>query len=143
MHKKYKITWIYFICCNWYMLKFRLWSNHIPVSQSLSSNLDLKEMRLSVSYTSIQSLRVSTQDQSETVIFNLNFSSPKFSLLNLNEAWIAINTWSFSLIFFFFSSLEFLLAMCYYLILEISKEEAPKLLWTWNSLGCASQGRYV
>ena len=53
---KYKTTWIYFICWNWYMLKFRLWSNHIPISQSLSSKLDLEETRLSISCTSVRPL---------------------------------------------------------------------------------------
>ena len=85
-------------------------------------------MKLSVSHTSIRSLRVSTRDQPETVLYNLNFESPKFNLLNLNEAWIAINTLSFSLIFFFSSSLEFFFAMCCYQMLKISKKEAPKLL---------------
>ena len=83
---KYKITWIYLICWNWYMLKFRLWSNHIPVSQSFSSNLDLEEKRFSFSRTSVRPLRVSTWDQPGITLFNLNFGSPNFSRLNLNEA---------------------------------------------------------
>ena len=87
-------------------------------------------MRFSVSRISVWPLRVSTRDQSGIVLYNLNFDSPKFSLLNLNEVWIAINTWSFSLIFFFSSSLEFFLTMCCYQMLEISKEGHL------NSSGC-------
>ena len=91
--------------------------------------IDLKEKRFSFSHTKVRLLWVSTQDQLRTVLFNLNFDSPKFSLLNLNEVWIVINAWSFSLIFFFSSSLELLLALCCYKILATSK------LWDAQHLG--------
>ena len=123
---------IYFICWNWYMLKFRLWLNHIHVSQSISSKLNLEEKKLSLNCTSIRSLWVSTQDQSGTVFFNLNFGSSKFSLLNLNEAWIVINTWSFSLIFFFSSSLDF--SSCFMLPQNTSNQQLVgcPTPWAWD-----------
>ena len=96
------------MCWNWHILKFRLWSNHISVLQFFSSNLDLEKKKFSSSRISIRPLRVSIRDQPRTVLFKLNFFKKKFRLLNLNEVWIAINTWSLSLIFFFSSSLTFL-----------------------------------
>ena len=120
------------------MLKFKFWSNHIPISQSLSSKLDLKEMRLSVSHTSIWSLWVSTWDQPGVALYNLNLDSPKFSLLNLNEAWIAINAWSFFLIFFFSSSLKFF--PCYVLLSDARNQQKRG---TQQSLGIGLLGMHV
>ena len=121
------------------MLKFKLWSNHILFSQSLSSNLDLKEMRLSISHTSIRSLWVSTQNQPGTALYDLNFDFSKFSLLNLNEACIAINIWSFSLILIFSSSLAFLLALWCYRRPTTSRWRAAQQLGRVQHLGCVSQ----
>ena len=115
------------------MLKLNMWSNHIPVLQILSSNLDLEESRFFLSRASIRSLWISTQDQSEIVLFGIDFLSKKNQPANLNETWIAINSLILSLIFFFSYSLAFLS-----LIMKQSETKnqqtkgTPKLLWAWK-----------
>ena len=63
------------------------------------------------------------------------FSLKKFSLLNLNEAWIAINSWSSSSLLF----LSFSLALCCYQIPGTSSKENTQQPWHGGEVGCPTR----
>ena len=86
------------------MLKLNMWSDYILVSLILSSNLDLKEDGFFISHTNIWPLLVSTQDQSGSVLFDIDLFSPRTIFL-----WIWIKSGSFDQLLIFSWSFSFLL----------------------------------
>ena len=114
------------------MLKLIMWSNHIPVSQFFSSNLDLKENKISLSRASARPLWISTQDQPETTLLNLIFFSKKISLL----IWTKPESWSTLWSFLWPSSslllLLFFLRLCCYYKVETSTRGDAQQPWIWK-----------
>ena len=117
---------------NWHILKYRLWSNRIPVSQFFSLNLDLKEKKFSYNCINIWPLWVSTRDQSGTVLFKLNFFSKKIqptkSERNLDHNQHLI--FFFDLLFLFFSYLS-PLRLYYYQQWKPARRDAQPA-WAWG-----------